>query len=98
MADDTLYLRMMLPPPSCADDSLFGDALIITSLSPAYFGAPPQTYYGNALCCAWSPDGRWLAAGGEDDLVSLFSMEQQRMVAWGEGHTSWVSALSFDPW
>lgn len=58
----------------------------------------PQTYYGSALCCAWSPDGRFLAAGGEDDLLALFCPAQHRVLAWGEGHTSWVSGVAFDPW
>lgn len=55
-----------------------------------------QTYYGNPLCCCWSKDGLYIAAGGEDDLVAVFSMEEQRVVAWAEGHTSWVSAVTFD--
>ncbi|BDA42613.1 probable catabolite repression protein creC [Coccomyxa sp. Obi] len=57
-----------------------------------------RTYYGNPLSCTWSNDGQYIAAGGEDDLVSVFGMEEQRVVAWGEGHGSWVSAVSFDPW
>ncbi|EIE24697.1 WD40 repeat-like protein [Coccomyxa subellipsoidea C-169] len=57
-----------------------------------------RTYYGNPLCCTWSPDGQYVAAGGEDDLVAVFGMEELRVVAWGEGHGSWVSAVSFDPW
>lgn len=61
-------------------------------------GMPLQTYYGNPLSCTWSHDGQYIAAGGEDDLVSVFGMEEQRIVAWGEGHGSWVSAVSFDPW
>ena len=59
---------------------------------------PLQTYYGNPLSCTWSHDGQYIAAGGEDDLVSVFGMEEQRVVAWGEGHGSWVFAVSFDPW
>ena len=50
------------------------------------------------LCCAWSPDGRHLAAGGEDDLVALYSVADREVLAWGEAHGSWVSALAFDPW
>jgi hypothetical protein len=30
--------------------------------------------------------------------VAIFSLEELRVVAWGEGHTSWVSAVAFDPW
>lgn len=57
-----------------------------------------QMYYGNPLSCTWSQDEQYIAAGGEDDLVAVFGMEEQRVVAWGEGHGSWVSAVSFDPW
>ena len=57
-----------------------------------------QVYYGNPTCCAWSADGACLAAGGEDDLVTVFSLAKQRVVAWCEGHTSWVTAVRFDPW
>ena len=33
----------------------------------------------------------------QDDLVCLYSLEERAVVAWGGGHTSWVSALAFDP-
>ena len=57
-----------------------------------------QVYYGNPTCCAWSADGACVAAGGEDDLVTVYSVMEQRVVAWCEGHTSWVTAVCFDPW
>lgn len=57
-----------------------------------------QVYYGNPTCCAWSADGACVAAGGEDDLVTVFSVAEQCVVAWCEGHTSWVTAVRFDPW
>ncbi len=50
------------------------------------------------LAVCFSPDGRHVAVGGEDDLIALYSMEEGVVVAWGEGHASWVSALAFDPW
>lgn len=33
-----------------------------------------QSYYGGLHCCAWSPDGRYVAAGGEDDLVAIYGL------------------------
>jgi hypothetical protein len=94
-----------------------------------------QSYYGAALCCCWSPDGRFVASGGEDDLVTVYSVpdkqvgrERQKawrrvlrafqakvpcatvyllhalpapppqVVAFGEGHSSFVSRVGFDPW
>jgi WD40 repeat protein len=40
-----------------------------------------------------SPDGKYVLTGGEDDLVQVWSMEDQAVVAWGEGHNSWVGLV-----
>ncbi|KAM2047818.1 hypothetical protein ACFX1T_006438 [Malus domestica] len=55
-----------------------------------------KSYYGALLCCAWSPDGKYILTGGEEDLVTVWSMEDRKVVAWGEGHNSWVSGVAFD--
>ncbi|KAI3857336.1 hypothetical protein MKX03_028996 [Papaver bracteatum] len=55
-----------------------------------------KSYYGALLCCAWSMDGKYILAGGEDDLVHVWSMDEHKVVAWGEGHGSWVSGVAFD--
>ncbi|XP_026414802.1 probable catabolite repression protein creC [Papaver somniferum] len=55
-----------------------------------------KSYYGALLCCAWSKDGKYILAGGEDDLVHVWSMDEHKVVAWGEGHGSWVSGVAFD--
>jgi WD40 repeat protein len=52
-----------------------------------------KSYFGALLCCAWSLDGKYILTGGEDDLVQVWSMEDQAVVAWGEGHNSWVGLL-----
>jgi len=57
-----------------------------------------QSYYGAVLCCSWSPDGNYIAAGGEDDLVTMYSVLDRQQVAFGEGHNSWVSRVAFDPY
>eukprot|EP00249_Psilotum_nudum_P023074 c28742_g1_i2 orf=634-2244(+) len=56
-----------------------------------------KSYFGALLCCSWSPDGKYVLTGGEDDLVQVWSMEDRAVVAWGEGHNSWVSGVCFDP-
>lgn len=43
-----------------------------------------------------SMDGKYILTGGEDDLVQVWSMEERKIVAWGEGHSSWVSGVAFD--
>lgn len=37
-----------------------------------------------------SPDEKYILTGGEEDLVTVWSMEDRKVVAWGEGHNSWV--------
>ena len=55
-----------------------------------------QSYYGGLLCVAWSHDGRYIATGGEDDLISIYGVLERSVVMWGQGHTSWVAAVAFD--
>ncbi|KAH7426915.1 hypothetical protein KP509_10G021700 [Ceratopteris richardii] len=55
-----------------------------------------KSYFGALLCCAWSMDSKYILTGGEDDLVQVWSMEDRTVVAWAEGHNSWVSGVAFD--
>ena len=57
-----------------------------------------RSYFGGFLCVCWSPDGKYVVCGGEDDLVSVFSVEEKRVVVRGQGHKSWVSVVAFDPY
>jgi WD40 repeat protein len=50
------------------------------------------------MCVCWSPDGRYIVTGGQDDLVSIWSLEDSMLVARCQGHNSWVTAVAFDPW
>jgi len=56
------------------------------------------SYYGGLTCLAWSPDGVYIATGGQDDLISIWSVSDKSLVARCVGHHSWVSAVSFDAW
>ncbi|KAG2495709.1 hypothetical protein HYH03_006309 [Edaphochlamys debaryana] len=56
------------------------------------------SYYGALLCCAFSPCGKFVATGGEDDLVSVYGVAERSPVVYGEGHRSWVSRVAWDPW
>ncbi|KAF2713509.1 catabolite repression protein creC [Pleomassaria siparia CBS 279.74] len=56
------------------------------------------SYYGGMMCVCWSPDGRYIVTGGQDDLVSIWALEDSMLVARCQGHNSWVTAVAFDPW
>lgn len=57
-----------------------------------------RSYFGGLLCVTWSPDSKYILCGGEDDLVTLWSMKEKRIVARGQGHNSWVNCVQFDPY
>ena len=52
-----------------------------------------KSYYAGFLCVSWSPDGKFLITGGEDDYVSLWSIRGPQIVARCQGHRSWVCYL-----
>ena len=57
-----------------------------------------RSYFGGLLCVCWSPDSKFVVVGGEDDLVTVWSLPQKRVIARGQGHKSWVSVVAFDPY
>ncbi|XP_018015188.1 WD repeat-containing protein 20-like, partial [Hyalella azteca] len=57
-----------------------------------------RSYYGGLICVCWSPDGRYVVCGGEDDLLTIWSFSERRVVARGAGHKSWVTVVAFDPY
>ncbi|KAF2452856.1 WD40-repeat-containing domain protein [Lineolata rhizophorae] len=56
------------------------------------------SYYGGLMSACWSPDGAYVVTGGQDDLVSIWSLDDAALVARCPGHNSWVTAVAFDPW
>ena len=56
-----------------------------------------KSYFGGFLCVCWSPDGKYIVLGGEDDLVTVYSFLENRVVCRGRGHSSWVNVVAFDP-
>lgn len=56
------------------------------------------SYYGGLITVTWSPDGRYILTGGQDDLVSIWSFADAALVARCQGHSSWVTDVKFDPW
>lgn len=55
-----------------------------------------RSYYGGLSCVCWSPDGKYVLTGGEDDLITIWSFLDRCVVARAIGHKSWVSVVSFD--
>lgn len=61
------------------------------------------SYYGGLTCVCWSPDGKYVLTGGQDDMVSIWAIATEpgtmsSLAARCQGHQSWVTAVAFDPW
>ncbi|KAF9434461.1 hypothetical protein BGZ76_007983 [Entomortierella beljakovae] len=57
-----------------------------------------QSYFGSLNCVCWSPDGKYILTGGQDDLVTIWSFKDLRIVARCQGHQSYVTGVAFDSW
>ncbi|EJD02273.1 WD40 repeat-like protein [Fomitiporia mediterranea MF3/22] len=54
------------------------------------------SYFGSFTCVAFSDDSRFVLTGGQDDLVTIFSMTEGRVIARCQGHSSFISSVAFD--
>ncbi|KAI1196977.1 WD40-repeat-containing domain protein [Nemania serpens] len=57
-----------------------------------------NAYYGGFTSVCWSPDGKYVLTGGQDDLISIWYPEETTLIARCQGHQSWVTSVAFDPW
>jgi len=55
-----------------------------------------SSFFGGFLCCSWSPSGRFLAAGGEDDSITVLNVDTRKPICRCQGHRSWVSSIAWD--
>lgn len=56
-----------------------------------------KSFFGGFLCCTWSVDGRFIIAGSQDDLLSIYGFKGRLLVRC-QGHSSWPTSVSFDEW
>ncbi|KAF9118464.1 hypothetical protein BGW39_001160, partial [Mortierella sp. 14UC] len=57
-----------------------------------------KSYFGAFSCVCWSPDGKYILTGGQDDLVTIWSFKDLRIVARCQGHQNYVTGVAFDSW
>ncbi|KAF9929621.1 hypothetical protein FBU30_001410 [Linnemannia zychae] len=57
-----------------------------------------RSYFGALNCVCWSPDGKYILTGGQDDLVTIWSFRDLRIVARCQGHQNYVTGVAFDSW
>ncbi|CAH8605497.1 unnamed protein product [Dicrocoelium dendriticum] len=85
---------------------LYDEKLLPVASPPSYdlfkegvgFSGYMRSYFAGLLCVDWSSDGRFVVVGGQDDLVTVWSMAERAVICRGQGHRSWVSTVRFDPY
>ncbi|EJU05165.1 WD40 repeat-like protein [Dacryopinax primogenitus] len=70
-----------------------------------------SSYFGSLTCCAWTGDSKYVITGGQDDLLSVFSISRSlssgggagaggglelELVARCQGHGSFVASVAVD--
>ena len=63
---------------------------------------PVLTYSGNptgseVYALAWSPDGKWLASGGDDKTVHVWNASTGQTLVLFKGHTDVIWSVAWSP-
>jgi WD40 repeat protein len=69
-------------------------------VSQAATGASLHPYYGHTgavTVVAWSPEGRRLASGGEDGVVQVWDVPQEKKLHTYSSHLSRITAVAWSP-
>ncbi len=48
-------------------------------------------------CIAFSPDGKFLAAGSQDNAIRVWQVDDLSLLSKVEGHEGWIQSLAFSP-
>lgn len=70
--------------------------MYIVDVSTGHVVGGFRSFFGNFCCCTWSPDGKYIAAGGEDDLIAIYKIGSNHVLAHCQGHTSWPTCCTFE--
>jgi WD40 repeat protein len=48
-------------------------------------------------CLAWTADGRYLASGGDDNTIKVWSAANGNVIATSDHYATWIRSLSWSP-
>jgi catabolite repression protein CreC len=91
-----LHLLLLQPQPAASHHLRL--TWHVTNASTYRLLALFPAYYGGFLCVCWSPDGKYVLTGGQDDLITIWCPSESAIIARCQGHGSWVTSVAFDPW
>jgi len=74
-------------------DAETGEELFVFNTVPGW----PNPGAGNIGDLAYSPSGKYLAAGSDDDRIWLWETENYELLGYMEGHDSYVNGVVFSP-